>query len=177
MPHISTHIGIAFYAKDGFPHQSAIVLSTHMRFDNTVFCGTVIETVNGLAVSWRECPKSSATFEPYLKLVGIITVANVDNQPSQILESIQRLEMKGQDVRASRDGLKEPHSNDYVHRVLLDLYNKRTISLPLNVKNDLDGYITAGLLKLLKNDGSKYNLYPIISLVEDEDPIFGRTRF
>jgi hypothetical protein len=177
MPRISTYIGIAFYTKDGFSNQSAIVLSTHMRFDSIVWCGTVIETVNGRVVSWKECDKSPATFEPYLRLVGIITVANVDYSPSQIFESIKGLEWKAENARASGDSLKEPYSNDYVRRVLLDLCNKRAISLPLNVKKDLDGHITEGLCKLLRTHASKFNLYPVISLVEDDDTVFGRTKF
>jgi hypothetical protein len=177
MPHISTHVGIAFYTKDGFSNQPAVVLSTHMRFDSIVSCGTVIETVNGRVVSWKECDKSPATFEPYLRLVGIITVANIDCPPSYILESIKSLEWKAENALASNDGLKEPYSSDYVRRVLLDLCNKRAISLPLNVKKDLDGHITEGLCKLLRTHASKFNLYPVISLVEDDGTVFGRTKY
>lgn len=177
MPHISTHIGIAFYAADGFPHHSAIVLSTHMRFDNTVLCGSVIKTVNGRVVQWKECNNSPAPFEPYLRLVGIITVANVNYPPTQIFESIRSLEWKAEGARAGSDTLKEPYSNDYVRRVLLDLFYKRTISLPLNVNDDLDGHITDGLVKLMRTPASKFNLYPVISLVEDEGAVFGRTKY
>ena len=155
-------------------------MSVPRRYDNTVSCGTVIESVNGRVLSWRDCAKSPATFEPYLRFVGIITVAKVvdyDPPPSFILEYIKRMEWKAADSLASSDTLKEPYSNDWVCQALLHLCDRRTIGLPLNVKNDLDGHITEGLIKLLRNDASKFNLYPIISLVEDEETVFGRTKF
>jgi hypothetical protein len=176
MPQTSTYIGIAFLTADGYPHQSAIVLSTHMQFGDAVLSGTVIESVNGRVVSWKHSNKSPSSFEPYLRLVGVITVAKVNGQPSDIYESIKSLGWKAQDARANSDSLKETYSNDYVCRALLDLCNKRTISLPSNMKNNLDGYITDGLCGLLRRPPTRFNVYHVVSL-EDEDTIFGRTRF
>ena len=173
---IPTHIGIAFYAKNGFPHQSAVVLSTHMGFENNVSCGTVIESVNGRVVSWLEYKNSPAPPDPYLKLVGIITVATTNLSPSNLFQYIGSLEWKAQDARASSDGLRESFSNDYVRRVLLHLCNNRIISLPFNVKNDLDGHITERLINLLRTNVPTFNSYPVISLVED-GTIYDRTRF
>ena len=177
MPHISTYIGIALFAAEGYPYQSAIVLSTHMQFDNAVLSGTVIDTVNGRLVTWRICDRSPASFEPYLRLVGVITVAKVDYQPSAICESIKSLVWNAQDVRVNSDSPnKEAYSNDFVCRAVLDLCNKRTISLSSNMKNNIDGHITDGLGKLLIKQSSKFNLFPVISL-EDEDAVFGGTRY
>jgi hypothetical protein len=150
-----------------------------MRFDNTLLCGSVVETVNGRGVKWLECNKSPATFEPYMKLLGIITVANVDCPPTHIFEYIKSRDVMWNEkgARASSDKLKEPYSNDYVRWVLSDLCNKRSISLPSKVTNDLDGHITEGLIKLLRTPAPKFNLYPVISLVEDEGTVFGRTKF
>jgi hypothetical protein len=172
----STYIGIAFLTADGYPHQSAIVLSTHMQFDDVVLSGTVIESVNGRVVSWKHSPKSPPSFEQYLRLVGVITVAKVNGQPSDIYESIKSLEWKVQDVRPNSNSLKEIYSNDYVCRALLDLCNKRIISLPSNMKNNLGGHITDGLGKLLRRPATRFNVYHVVSL-EDEDTVFGRTRF
>jgi hypothetical protein len=165
MSRVFTHIGIAFYAKDEFPHLSAVVLSTHMGFDHAVLCGTVIETVNGQVVSWREYSRSPTPLEPYLKLVGIIMVATVECQPINIYHSLGSLEWKAQDTRASSDNFRERFSNDYVRRVLLHLCNNQTISLPFNVMNNIDGHIMEGLIRLLRTHVSEFNPYPVISLV------------
>jgi hypothetical protein len=173
MPQISTYIGIAFFAAEGYPYQSAIVLSSHMQFDDAVLNGTVINSVNGRVVSWRICDNSPAIFEPHLRLVGVIMVAKVDYQPSDVCRSIQSLVWNEQDVRVNSNSLKEDYSNDFVCRAVLDLCNKRTINISSNMKNNLDGRITDCLDILLTKQGSNF---PIISL-EDGETVFGRTRY
>jgi hypothetical protein len=169
--HPSTHIGIAFYALNGFPVQWVIVLSSCKRFDSaTVWCGTVIESVNGFVESWNECDKSPATFAPYLSFLGIVMVEKVEKQASDIRQSISKLEWKAQNP-----GDKYPPSDEYVRRVLLHLCTEKIISLPRRVKNNLSRHIIDRLSKLREKTLSKINVYPIIPIVEG-DVFIGRTK-
>jgi len=159
-PPVFTHIGIAFFTADGFPMQASIVLSTDMWFRDTVLCGTVIESANGWVESWKECDRSPV--EPYLTLLGIIGVAKVEKTPTQVLRAISSLRWTALDCRASGGSYKHPYSNDYVRRVVLHLCNKKIISLPQNVKNDLDWCITEILVKLRLRQASNFNVIPFV---------------
>jgi hypothetical protein len=173
MPSISTYIGIAFFAVERHPYQSAIFLSAHMQFDDALLKGTVINGVNGLKVIWMTCDNSPAISDPYLRPVGVIMVAKVDYQPNDVLRSIHSLVWKPEDVRVNSDTLKDAYSYDFVCRAVLDLCNKRIISLSSDMKNNLDGHITDCLGKLMMNQGFRF---PIISL-EDGNSVFGRTMY
>jgi len=178
-PQTPTYIGIAFYTAEGFAIQSAVVLSTSARFNTNVSCGTVIETVNGWVVSWKECNNFLATtIEPYLALVGITAVAKVHQTTNCILQSISSLVWNAQDARDCRDSLKHPYSSDYVRRVLLHLSNKEIISLPFYVTKYLDEHITDCLIKLRKHrDESEFSFCPVIPFMEVGEFAFGRPKF
>ncbi|KAI0282012.1 hypothetical protein BGY98DRAFT_1094616 [Russula aff. rugulosa BPL654] len=166
---VSTYVGIAFYTADRFPAQLCIVLSNHEDFDIIELCGTVIETVNGWVESWRESGQSAAVFEPYMNVVGILTVGKVNQPPSHISASISSLGWKALDDCVDRDSAKHRYSNDYVCRALLHLCNKKAISLKSNVKKNLDTYISDGLGRLegLPVRPTSPNVYPVIPLDED----------
>lgn len=160
-PPVFTHIGIAFFVADGFPMQASIVLCTNMWFrDDVVLCGTVIESANGWAESWKECYR--APVEPYLTLLGIIGVAKVQKTPIEVLRAISTLGWTARDCRGSSGSYKNPYSNDYVCRVVLHLCNINIISLPQNVKNDLDWCITEILVKLRLRQASDFNVIPFV---------------
>lgn len=178
MSQISTHIGVTFFdAQSEFPCQPAIVLSSDMRFNGTVLCGTIAQTVNGRAVQWKECLMSPAVFDTCLRVVGIIKVATVCYAPLRLLGFIHGLQWTQPNVHASSDDRTEPYSIDFVCRVLSYLCNAKVISLPVNVTMDLEGHLTQGLENLKKVQAAQQALlYPIISLVGDEDPIYGQRR-
>jgi hypothetical protein len=179
MPSISTHIGVAFYATGDFAILPAVVLSSHMRFDNNVLFGAVAETVNGISLHWKEHDQSPVAFEPYMNLVGIFKVATVDDAPMNVYRFIRNLGWMPPNVNANSINLtgKEPLSTDYVCRVLSYLSNAGTINLPYNVRMDLDGYITQALKKLNHVQAPRLNLYPIITPVEGEEPLYGKKNF
>ncbi len=173
----STYIGIAFYTREGYPVQWAIVLSTYKRFDNSVWCGAIIETVEGWVEKWKHCDKSPATLEPYLTLLGVITVKKVGEPLGDVYQSISSLGWKAQNSRGGREGNKYPPSNDYVRRVLLHLCNDKIITLPPKVKNNFNMHVEERLSRFQEKHPPKFNQYPVIPLVEDEDIVFGRTKY
>lgn len=160
MPSISTYIGIAFFALEGHPLLSSVILSANIQFEGAVVNATVISGVNGREVSWKEC-LSLASFAAYLRLVGVIMIAKVDYQMSDVVKSIRSLVWKAEDVRVHSNGPKEACSYDFACRAVLDLCDKGFITLSSNMKNNLDGYITDCLSALLTMQGSRF---PIISL-------------
>ena len=171
--HNSTYIGIAFYALEGYPMHWVIVLSTCQRFDSTVLCGTVIESVNGWVESWTKSEKSPATFAPYMSLLGVIMVEKVNMLADDIIRSISNLPWK---VKTSRvDGYKYPPSHEYVLQVLLHLCKEKTITLPPRVKHNPEKHIKERLSKLQEKPVSKTNTYSIIPIV-DGDVVIGRTK-
>ncbi len=171
---VTTYIGVAFYTTEGFPAQLAVVLSKNMQFDTIELCGTVIETVNGWVESWKGCGNSPAHFEPYLNLVGILTIGMVNKPTDRISRTIRNMKWRAQDALVHPDSLKHPYSNDFVRRALLHLCKKKTIRLPSNIKKYLDEYITDGLVKLRNNQESRPDLYSIISILGDRAPVFSR---
>jgi hypothetical protein len=179
MPRHPTHIGIAFYTMEGFPLQWVIVLSSCQRFNSTVWCGTVIESVIGRSPgwveSWSKCENSPATFSPHLFLLGIIKVDTVNEQPSDIIESISTLAWKPQDVRGDDGGKKYPPSDEYVRQVILHLCNERVITLPPRVKITFATHIGERLSKLREKPASKINTYPIVPIGAG-DVVYGRTK-
>lgn len=170
---IPTHVGIALFRAEGSPTQLAIVLSTNQMFDKDVYCGTVIQTVNGWFQSWKKFDQPPA-FEPYLELMGIIAVATVQNAyltPVQIYQSISGMEWTSREpndpgLTKICDGYMHAQSNDYVRRALTHLWTKGIINPPLNVKDkDLGGHILECLIKLQRLP-SRFNSYHLIRLVE-----------
>lgn len=171
--HTSTYIGIALYALNGFPMQWVIVLSTCQRFDSNVWCGTVINSVNGCVESWTKLESSPATFAPHLFLTGIIMVQKADRLPTDIKQSIiSNLAWRAEERRDVND---YPPSDEYVRQVLLHLCKERTISLPARVKIHFAEHIRERLSKLQARPISKINQYPIIPIVEGE-VVIGRTK-
>jgi hypothetical protein len=146
---MSSHIGIAFFTADGFPVQWVIVLSSSedssKPFNGPVWCGTLIESVNGRVESWRHCEQGLTTFSPDLLIFGVVTVGKVGLPARDIRGSIFNRAWTAQDSRNSNDGSKYPPTDAYVRRVLFYLCDIKTISLPARVKNNFSGHI-AGLL-------------------------------
>ncbi|KAF8506606.1 hypothetical protein F5888DRAFT_1629822 [Russula emetica] len=182
VPPIYTYIGIAFYAMKGSLMQSVLVLSTHERFDGSTSCGTVIETVGGWNVQWKACDKSPASFEPYLSLIGIITVAKVDQRHPglslrDVSQSCSSLAWKAEDARRGPHShpLMHLYSSDYVKRVLFHLWGQGTISLPPDAGTYLDAYIRDAVFNIQEEQASRFNQYPIVSLLEDEEIVLGQT--
>ena len=171
---ITPYIGIAFYSTEGFPTQLVIVLSNRMQFETIDLYGTVIDSVNGWVESWRRGGNPPTLFEPYLKLVGILTIGQVDKSPNHISSTISSMGWKLPNACLSPDRLKHPYSNDYVCRALQYLCSKNTITLPHNIKIYLDGHITTGLDELRKYQESRPDLFSIISLPGGRDPVFFR---
>lgn len=173
VPTTTTYIGIAFLTVDGLSTQVAVVLSDHVHFNIIRSCGMVIESVNGWVESWR--PNSPTAFEPYLILMGIITVAVVHKPASEISNTIHSLGWNAQRARSSSNGdsLMHRYSEDYVRRAILHLCQKRTIGLPLDESN-FDEFIMDSLVQIREKHASKPMSYHVISLVED---ISGRTNF
>ena len=171
--HSSTYIGIAFYTSKEFPMQWVIVLSSRQQFDGTVWCGTLIDSVNGRVESWRACEHSPATFAPYLSFLGIVMVGKVDRPASDIQGSIFNKVWKEQDSRRGKD--QYPPTDEYVCWALLHLCNEKTITLPPLVKNNFSGHFAERLSKLRERSRSKVTQYLIIPIVEG-DVVVGRTQ-
>ncbi|KAF8473727.1 hypothetical protein DFH94DRAFT_764100 [Russula ochroleuca] len=170
-----THIGIAFYTLDGFPRQWVIVLSSCQHFNSTVWCGTIIDSVNGWVESWAICENSPATFAPHLSLLGVIKVETVNKEASDIVRSISNLAWKAQESRNCNGGKKYPPSDEYVRQVVLHLCRERTITLPPRVKVTFTTHIEGRISKLREKSASKINMYPIIPIGEGE-VVFGQTK-
>jgi hypothetical protein len=172
----TTYIGIALYAAERFPVQRSIILSTSQRFDAAVWCATVIETVNGRVASWKLCDKTPATFEPYLTLMGIITVMKVKRSQDDIIRIISTLGWNAQDYRDDFES--HEYAEDYVRRVLLHLCSQSVIRLSVTIKRDLDWQIELCFSELRKKRHEyKFNQYPVIPLMLDGDIVFGQTVF
>jgi hypothetical protein len=120
--HSSTYIGIAFYTSKEYPMQWVIVLSSRQQFDGTVWCGTLIDSVNGRVESWRSCEHSPATFAPHLSFLGIVMVGKVDRPASDIQGSIFNKVWKEQDSRRGKD--QYPPTDEYVCWALASLQRK-----------------------------------------------------
>jgi hypothetical protein len=181
MPRIYTYIGIAFYTMEGSPLLSAIVLSTHKQFnDGTISCGTVIETVRGWVISWKNCDRSPATLEPYLNLIGVITVGKVDQRHRALPDVYQCISDLTWNVRdaphlCSDNPRMHPYPIDYVKRVILHLCDLGIIILPLVARSNLAGYIMVAVINIGEEQESsgRFDIYPVVSLLEDEDVAFG----
>jgi hypothetical protein len=172
--HRSTYIGIALYTLNGFPTQWVIVLSSCQLFDSNVWCGTVIDSVNGWVQSWTKLECSPAAFAPHLFLSGVIMVQKANRLPTDIKQSIiSNLAWRAQEPR--RDGTDYPPSDEYVRQVLLHLCKEKTISLPPRVKIHFAEHVRERLSKLQERPISKIDQYPIIPIVEG-DVVIGRTK-
>jgi hypothetical protein len=156
----TTYIGIAFNTAHGFPMQWSIVLSDNERFNGTMLCGTLIDSVNGWVESWRWCRQSLTTLAPYLSVLGIIKVGKVDRPVRDIHHSIFNKVWNAQD---GKGGAMYPPTNEFVRLNLLYLCNERTISFPPGVMDNFTNYITGLTRKLQeKHTGTQYSIIPIV---------------
>jgi hypothetical protein len=166
----STNIGIAFYTANGFPVQWVIVLSSSADpskpFDGPVWCGTLIESVNGRVESWRQCEQGLITFSPHLFLFGVVNVGNINQPESNIRGSIFNRAWSAQDSRSGTNGGKYPPTDAYVRQVLSYLCQKKAISLPPRVKNNFSGHFE-GLLSRIGECrmSNMVNTCPVIPIV------------
>lgn len=169
---IPIYVGVAFFRTQGSPIQLAIVLSTHKSFVNDVYCGTVIQSVNGWVQSWKSSDKPVA-FDPYLELMGIIAVATVQRAnltPLHVYQSVFGMGWTSQepcDPKAKIkvcDGNMHAQSNDFVRRALAHLWNQQIINPPVNANDkDLGRNILECLIKLQRSP-STFNSYSLIPI-------------
>ncbi|KAF8496152.1 hypothetical protein F5888DRAFT_1705908 [Russula emetica] len=165
---------------EGFRVHSTIVLSTHKHFDDgTISCGTVIETLEGWVVSWKNCVKSPAALEPYLNLMGVITVGKVDQRRQALPDTLRSISNLIWNVRnaprvCSDNPRMHPYQIDYVKRVILHLCDLGTIS-PRVARSDLDTCIMVGVINIgLEQESSgRIDIFPVVPILEDEDIAFG----
>ena len=130
----STYMGIAFYTLNGHPTQWVIVLSSCELFSRDLWCGTIIESINGWVESWRRCDMGLTKFAQHLFLSGIVMVAKINRLATDIKDTISSLPWKAEQARLA--GYQYPPSNEYVHRVLFYLDGRNVISLPPSARSD-----------------------------------------
>ena len=162
-----THIGLALYLTETLlvPILWVVILSSSQDFNDTVWFGTVVESVNGWIRPWMKYENlSSPTYAP--RLSGIIKVDTVNKKPSDIIAFISTLAWKPQHLRDCCGMYR--HLNEYACQVLLHLCKEGIVTLPDEIKKQgFSTHIEERLSKMQEENPRKprkIDTYPTIPI-------------
>ncbi|KAI0287763.1 hypothetical protein BC826DRAFT_1108192 [Russula brevipes] len=173
------HIGVAFYHVPGFATQWVLVLSHDQLFQGKVWCSTAIKSVNGWRESRKICRPSLAAFDPIARLSGVVHVARSQMSMRFLVASVSEYEIVSEaEAEAGQSLASNPDIPErYVVQILLLLYRKRSLKLPVRDPIVLANLIRGGLPVLQSAQHPPMsNTFPVVHLAKCE-AFHGRLRF